>query len=161
MISPSLTSTTSYQFYVTQKVSSLSSFNYPQLIKISVNQTTSTSTTRTTKEATTEVKSCIYSSSSVMAVGAASSVTTSLLSSSSPQAIWMMSNQLQLIMLLPLTKAYIPDDIINFSAGVSFVNFNFDFIPMSNSPAGTGLISVLDNSSNEDYLANLGAPFKS
>ena len=62
-------------------------------------------------------------------------------------------------MLLPLTKAYIPDDIINFSAGVSFVNFNFNFIPTINSPVGTGLSSVLDNSNNLDYLANLGAPY--
>ena len=41
------------------------------------------------------------------------------------------------------------------------MNFNFNFIPTINSPVGTGLSSVLDNSSNLDYLANLGAPYKS
>ena len=155
--SPNLSSAMSYQFYVNSTVSGTPTISYSQLIKILVEKGNS----NTKKEATTEVKGCIYSSNAVMLIGAVSSFTTSLAASSSPQAIWMMANQLQMMMLLPLTKAFIPDDISNYFAGVSFINFNFDFIPITNSPVGIQLSTLLDNSNNADYLKNLGAPCKS
>lgn len=49
----------------------------------------------------------------------------SLMNLSSPQGLWIMVKQTQLLMLLSLTGAYIPKDITDSLEGMSFVNFNF------------------------------------
>lgn len=66
----------------------------------------------------------------ITGVGVALTAGISLLSLSSPTAIWAMANQLQLFMLLLLTRRYLPVDVIAFITGQKFFSFCFDFIPI-------------------------------
>ena len=58
----------------------------------------------------------------------------SLFSLSSPTAVWSIINQLQLLILLLLTGAYIPDKVYNFLIGMEMLTLNLSFIPISDLP---------------------------
>ena len=55
----------------------------------------------------------------------------SLLTSSSLTTIWVTANQMQLFMLLILTKSALPYDIIAFITSNSFMSFSMDFLPLT------------------------------
>ena len=82
------------------------------------------------------------------------------MNTSFPETIWMIVNQFQLMMLIPLTGAFIPDDIVNYISGGSFTNFNFNFIPLISAPVGANLEDFFGTSLNNSSLANLGAIYK-
>ena len=91
-----------------------------------------------------------------MAVGVGSAAFVSLLTMSSPQSMWFMVNQFQLLVLLPLTGAFIPQDLVDFFSGMSFVNFNFDFIPVVEVPPFSYLKERLGFDHSDSYLKDLG-----
>ena len=154
MTTPNLTAAASYQFYVKSEVSGDSNV-YQNLIKLTVDKYVYVK-----RQFTNEVKANTYSTQAVMAVGVAFWSVSSFMSFSSPQAIWMIANQFQLMLLLPLTGAFIPEDVVNYFTGGSFTNFNFDFIPTIKSPVGISLKDFFGDSLNSDSLANLGATYK-
>ncbi|CAI2384325.1 unnamed protein product [Moneuplotes crassus] len=86
-------------------------------------------------EASTEVPTSA-SASSQAAVGGviAAAAVNSALNMSSPAAIWAMANQLQLLLLLLLTKCSMPDKIIQFITGNRFASFSLDFLPLDSLP---------------------------
>jgi len=52
----------------------------------------------------------------------------SLLSLTSPQSIWLIIGQFQLLMLLLLTGAYIPKFVADYLAGMDYTLFSFSFL---------------------------------
>lgn len=57
-----------------------------------------------------------------MGIGFVATVTVSLMTQSSPQAIWILISHFQLLLLMPLTDAYFPPEVIDYLAGLSFTN---------------------------------------
>ena len=45
-----------------------------------------------------------------------------------------MINQYQLLLLMPLTGAYFPKDIIDYFKGMSFTSLNLNFVPLPKVP---------------------------
>lgn len=95
-----------------------------------------------------------------MGIGVGLSASVSLLTMSSPQAIWMMVNQFQLLMLLPLTSAFIPAEVIAYITGMNFVNFNFDFLPTNKAPGVEGVFEMLSVPQNDEYLQDIGLEYE-
>ena len=62
-------------------------------------------------------------------IGVGSSLGVSLAKQSSPQSTFSIFNQLQIILLLPLTRVYLPYDVIEFIKGMNFVTLTLHFIP--------------------------------
>ena len=44
------------------------------------------------------------------------------------EAVWSMANQMQLLLLLILTGAYLPPNVKDYIGGNTFASFNFNFI---------------------------------
>ena len=91
-------------------------------------------------------------SQTAIAVIAVASVTTAVLGLSSLQSLWAIVNIIQLTMLLPLTMAFIPDIVVQYLIGMSFINFNFDFIPLRDIPVVVDINFEL----NEGFVSDMG-----
>ena len=87
-----------------------------------------------------------------MAVVAISTISTAMFGLSSLQSLWAIINIVQLTMLLPLTLAFIPDIVIQYLIGMSFVNFNFDFIPLRDIP----IIVDMNFEINTGFISEMG-----
>ena len=130
MTTPNLTAAASYQFYVKSEVSGDSNV-YQNLVKLTVDKYVYVKPT-----INDDVKVASYLTQALIALCAILWITTSILNLSSPQALWMIANQFQLMLLLPLTGAFIPEDVVYYFTGEGFLNFNFNFIPTIDSPIG-------------------------
>ena len=64
------------------------------------------------------------------------------------------------MLLLPLTEAFIPEDVINYFTGNNFINFNYNFVPIVDSPISRDFTDYFGNDQNNDSLQNLGAEYK-
>ena len=89
-------------------------------------------------------------------IGMASVIATSIINLTSPQGIWISINKFQLLLLLLLTGAYFPSNIIYYLTGESFSSFSFNFIPVIKSPGPNYLKSWIDFDLNNDYLSDIG-----
>ena len=94
----------------------------------------------------------VLASQAGMAVVAILTISTSVLGVSSLQSLWAIMNIIQLTMLLPLTLAFIPDIVVQYLIGMSFVNFNFDFIPLRDIP----IIADLSFEANKGFISDMG-----
>lgn len=70
-----------------------------------------------------------------------SSIATSLVSSSSLQSSWLIVNQLQLTILLPLTRAFMDKEVMYYWAGMEFAQFSFSFTNLDDTKG----ISLVDD----------------
>ena len=154
LTTPNVTAATPFQFYVQSKVDGDSN-TYVKLIKLTV-----AAYVYTKKQPTDEVNAAIYLTQAVMAIGAVLSISKAVLSFSSPQSMWMICNQFQLLLLLPLTNAFIPEDVVNYFTGNHFINFNFNSVPIVESPVSRDFTDYFGNDQNNDSLQNLGAVYK-
>lgn len=50
---------------------------------------------------------------------------------SNPSGLWLIFNQFQTLLLLLITGAYIPKDIIDYLLGMEFTLFNFEFLGLN------------------------------
>jgi len=80
---------------------------------------------------------------------------------SSPQALWIMVNQFQLLMLLPLTDVFVPKDIEDYFTGMSFLSFDFNFIPFSATPLLNSMFSYFGFEQEDEYLKEIGIEYGS
>ena len=80
----------------------------------------------------------------------------SMLSSSSPQTIWASINQFQLLLLLPLTGAFMDPEVVKYFQKLSFVSFNFNFIPIKKLPFVTWLHDTIGYNQENEYFENIG-----
>jgi hypothetical protein len=108
-----------------------------------------------TTETTEEVEGIAYATQSVMAAVFVTGVALSVLSMSSPQSIWFIINQLQLLMLLPLTGAFIPQDVVDYFKAMSFSNFDFDFLSVDKIPVFSHISGVFGYDHDSEYLRDI------
>ena len=66
-----------------------------------------------------------------MTAGAIGALGTSVMSMSSPTAVWSMVNQLQLFLLLILTRAYLPESVVQFIVNNEMFAFSLDFLSLA------------------------------
>lgn len=76
-------------------------------------------------------------------------------SKSSLQAVWSLINQFQLVLLLPLTGAYIPTSIIDYLSGLRFLNANFAFLRLQNIVIIDYLYDFLSFEQTQEYLHDI------
>ena len=86
---------------------------------------------RTKEETTVEDDAAVIAVASVTATVAISTAF-SAWSLSSPQGLWITVNQLQLILLLLLSGAYFPEEVIEFLESLKFALMSFNFIKFEN-----------------------------
>jgi hypothetical protein len=115
---------TDYTFYVESKWTDTLSVTVKKSITIQVK----------IFEATAAGVVAAASAQGALAAGVGFTMASSLMSNNSPTAIWSLVNQLQMITLLMLTDSFTPEDFISYQEGTSFINLNFDFIPVYNVP---------------------------
>ena len=60
------------------------------------------------------------------------------------------------MMLLPLTGVFMPQNILDYLSGMTFVNFNFNFIPVHWIPIVDPLFEEYDYEHNNSYLKEVG-----
>ena len=94
----------------------------------------------------------VLASQAGIAIVAAGTIATSVFGLSSLQSLWAIVNIIQLTMLLPLTLAFIPDIVVQYLIGMSFVNFNFDAIPLRDFP----VIVDINFEVNEGFVSDMG-----
>lgn len=91
-----------------------------------------------------------------MGATAAAAVGISVANFSSPAALWAMAHQIQLLLLLLLTKRYFPDDVKAVLQGNSFMSFDFSFIPIAKAPGVKQLMNLLNIKQSNIYLETIG-----
>ena len=84
------------------------------------------------------------------------SVVTTLAFASSPQSLWLMVNQFQLLLLLPICGAEVPKDIQDYLAGMDFALFNFGFLPYKDLWVSRKISEYLHRDQNNEYLDTIG-----
>jgi hypothetical protein len=102
----------------------------------------------------------IVGSQIAIGVTVVATLTASILTMSSFQSVWTIFNQIQLLMLLPLTKVYISPKVVDYLVGMSFVNLDFNFIPFENIPFVDFITSNIDYDSNNGYVERIGLESK-
>jgi hypothetical protein len=91
-----------------------------------------------------------------MGATAAAAVGISVANFSSPAALWAMAHQIQLLLLLLLTKRYFPDDVKAVLQGNSFMSFDFSFIPVTKAPGVKQIMDFINIDQDNVYLETIG-----
>ncbi|CAI2387820.1 unnamed protein product [Moneuplotes crassus] len=100
----------------------------------------------------------LSSTSNKVASGFSTGVATStaLLNLSAPTAVWALANQLQILLTLVLTGAYLPTKIEDYISGQTFASFNFDFIPVFDIPVVKIPLEALDFNHTDIKMKTVG-----
>ena len=112
-------------------------------------------------EVETSVVASTYVTTTLMAAGAVAGVASSAVNVSNFQSIWMIVNQFQLLLLIPLTGAYLPQKIIDYLVGMKFVMLNFSFIPLNKSSAFQRVYDIFGFEQQNEYLKEIDAKYGS
>ena len=75
---------------------------------------------------------------------------------SSPSALWAVINQLQLLMFLILTGAYIPTEVESYISDSDYITFNFNFISFDFIPKLSSAKEWMGFEQGDSNLINLG-----
>ena len=102
-----------------------------------------------TQSLTTGTKSAVGSTVGVVVVS-------NLVNSSSFASIWSMVNQLQLLLLLLLTRAFIPKDAIDVIIGSKFAMAPYDFLPFKEGSNFKFIIEWFDYEQSNIMLSKIG-----
>ena len=81
---------------------------------------------------------------------------TTFSSSSSSSSSFGMMNQIQLVILLPLVGAYLPEKIYDYLKSMNASLFNLGFLPTNNSPSVVSFKSMFDFKQPNSYLYLIG-----
>ena len=84
--------------------------------------------------------------------GATSVIIVAILSITSPQGLWIMINQIQLLLLLFITGAFIPKDVADYIVGMKFASFSFGFINYDNLWLVSKYYDYFDWNQPNDYI---------
>ncbi|CAI2381945.1 unnamed protein product [Moneuplotes crassus] len=144
---PATTINTTYQFVVQSNITSDCQL-YQNKVDLLVyyKEPSQNNQTETIPQGTTTAAQAAVIAVMIVSTG------TSFLSMSSLQSLWSILSIIQLTMLLPLTQAYIPEIVKQYLQGMSFVNFNFGFLPTPDLPA----IMNIKFETHSDYLDGIG-----
>jgi hypothetical protein len=88
-------------------------------------------------------------------------ISMSLASLSSPAALWTMAHQMQLLLLLILTKKYFPDDVKAVLLSNDFMLFDWSFIPCAKIPLVNLAMDAIDSEQENVYLETIGLESRS
>jgi hypothetical protein len=146
---PLVAQTTNYTFYIKSTWTDSFLINVQKSITI---QVVNVEVTEVEIPATVAGAVAVASTQAALAVGTSFTLVSSSLSKSSPTAVWSLINQLQMITLLMLIDSSTPEDFTDYQEGVSFVNFNFDFLPSKNVPYVNWPSDALDVELNDRKL---------
>jgi hypothetical protein len=146
---PLVSQTTNYTFYIKSTWTDSFLINVQKSITI---QVVNVEVTEVEIPATVAGAVAVASTQAALAVGTSFTLVSSSLSKSSPTAVWSLINQLQMITLLMLIDSSTPEDFTDYQEGVSFVNFNFDFLPSKNVPYVNWPSDALDVELNDRKL---------
>ena len=75
---------------------------------------------------------------------------------SSMTNIFLIFNQMRILMLLLLTEAYFPDSLINYITGFKFALFSFSFISIQDVGGFSKLLSWDNIPQHKNFLENIG-----
>ena len=95
------------------------------------------------------VEAIATATSGIMAAGFTASMST-------PQGAWSLVNQFQIFLLMPLTDAYFPPEIIAFLTGLDFSLFSFSFLPIKIIFGVEAILDLFDYSQSDDYYVDMG-----
>ncbi|CAI2375096.1 unnamed protein product [Moneuplotes crassus] len=109
-----------------------------------------------TKETITAGEVAAATAQSQVGVAAAIAVVNAALMGTPPTSLWSLLQQLQMLLLLMLIDDYTPSDINEFLEGMSFIMFNFNFIPAGDIPLVDVPIDWLDFGEPGEKIQNLG-----
>ena len=70
-------------------------------------------------------------------------------------SVWLMINQLQMLLLLLLTQIYMPLNVIDFIVGFKFALISFDFVPFKKAKAGVSVEDLFGYNQANDMLSRL------
>ena len=79
-------------------------------------------------------KMAIAAGSAQVAGAVGIGITASILSGAPPMSLWTIMQQLQMVILLLLIDNHTPEDVDEYLGGMSFIMFNFNFIPIKSLP---------------------------
>lgn len=91
-----------------------------------------------------------------LAVGSSSSGLHSLINSSASQGTFSMFNSVQLLLLLPLIGAYLPEKVISYITSMNFSLLNFNFLRWNETPEIESETSKMDIYQKDEYLKDIG-----
>ena len=80
----------------------------------------------------------------------------SLANLTAPIAIWLIANQIQLLSLLLLTKAFLPPSVKQILTGSQYTSFSFSFIPVMDIPGINIPLKALDIQQEDLNLQEMG-----
>ena len=84
-----------------------------------------------------------------------------IVSFTNPVGIWLIINLFQMLMLLILTGAFIPETVRRYLSGLNFVFLNFDFIPFHRIPFISDFYQWMKFEQKNDNLRDIGIDFGS
>ena len=171
------TNLTSYSFYINAQVSSATN-TIQKLITINVakwssqncktwtvEDSTKWSSCNTnyyltsgscSNEATSNVKALSTTTNSLIGGTAALVLLSSTINSSSFASLWAIMNQLQMFLLILLTRAYLPLDIINFIIGSKITMSLYDCISFKKTSYSHPIIDLFDFDQEDEVLSKIG-----
>ena len=82
-------------------------------------------------------------------------IITSVLSVSSPNVIFSVINQMQLILILPLIGIYLPDQIEIFIEGIQYMTLNIPYLSVDSVPESDSYLSHISEGQNVQYLSRI------
>lgn len=97
----------------------------------------------------------------VLGIAVSTVVLTSMLSSSSPATMWAIINQIQLLLLLLLTGAYFPKDVVDFLTGFEFSMLSLNFLQTDTWSIFDKVTNWLHSEQPHYYLGVIGVESKS
>ena len=103
-----------------------------------------------------EIKNAQIATQAMIGISMSVAISISMINFSSPVGIWSLINLFQMLMLLILTGAFIPETVREYMSGMDFVVFNFDFIPFIKIPPISDLYSWMKFGQNNGNLQDIG-----
>lgn len=84
-----------------------------------------------------------------------------LMSAGSSQSIFSAMNLIQLMLLFPLLRFYLPELVIEFYKGLEWTMMSFDFISVQNVPYISKIWNYFENKQKDEYLGFVGIEHQS
>jgi hypothetical protein len=152
---PSVSEDTNYTFNI---ASSASGDDY--FISIYIEVLNSPDTEDTEDEMILSIESTQTATQVAAGTGIGIACTTSLFSGSSPQAAWIMMNQIQLLLLLPILVDYMHHDVANFIFGMENFSFSLNFIPVKKIKEVKQMFEAISFEQENQGLKNIGLEYE-
>ena len=109
----------------------------------------------------TTIKTVAQATTYIASASVAASACTSIASASSPQSIWSIVNQYQLMMTFQLLGWYISPDVQGYINEFQYSSFSFSFVPYYSVPGLSKVYSFFSTPQSNANLGNVGLDYGS